>query len=948
MNVPIEPEPINIGNVPIGSNIVQISASQSQEEFSSMMTEVKAISEEKQRLHRLFLDAVEYMQHFDYISAHAILEDILPFNLAVNDKLRDISKRSGIEFDDASYLTLNTYMSLLEAKVQLGQFEGIDGQVQEAEKVAKQACTDEQQIHFNISIAKIKSGYKGFQEYMEQLDIGLHYFSENKNDRSFYTYLLDQVDLYLWLSDIERAWKTLQLAETMDIPVMIQPTRSLDQISADADALFLQPEYQLAPVPDIGFLMTMTLEERNQYAESLRLHNTETTRLLQEQAESLKHEADSVRLWSFYCDNQYRLQMYRVRISFARDDYKNTLLISRAMLENPYLQDSFIQEDTQFYIGLMEALIFLKGDPPDSEACLARLNALGSGKPYEHRTMFIILAKAKAFISKHSYAKAYSLLNARFHDFPPLNITGYITLKTLLAEAAEKSKKPEIALLAYTEALQAIVAGMKTPLGYRLVSSWQQGYQKQIHAAMMLCVSLDKPMEFLQLSEHFKAKSLTTILQSRSMGSTSCSADISLADQFDQVNRQLDFLDLADFGGKTEESALEYSKKRKAELMATRRELQEKIRIADPRWRQITEMTPLHVPSLQASLLEKNQAVLAMYICNDQCITVLITGNTLDIGSVDIQSKRFLMQCYIENLSLMDPVTPYYDLSQSLGITITDLIPSFLIEKALLAQSLVISPHRFLHLLPWSTLVYKKDMISKRLFEFLPVSVVPNVSVLQNLRRTSNRNVKASFFGVPDYRSLSRLSPLLKGQEEITLLQKMYKKAKCLLEPIYSGKEANDVALIRSLQQTGRTDAILHIVCHGTISPDDPMHSALILTDSILDASEISQISPCAQEVILSACSTGYRPIAVQDLEIVSDEVLGLPGAFLEAGTKTLLTSISPANDAVAVRFMLLYHQFRLQGDMPMYAYQSVQCALLEDKDLPPYKWTGFTLYGCE
>jgi CHAT domain-containing protein len=694
--------------------------------------------------------------------------------------------------------------------------------------------------------------------------------------------------------------------------------------------------------------MAMTQEDRNNLAESIRLHNAEAKRTLQEKSEILKKEAEAVRLWSFHCDNQYRLQMYRLRIGFAREDDASMLAVAQAMLENPYLQDPFIQEDARFYIELMEAMIFLKGDHPDPETCLTRLDAMANGEKAEHRTMFMALAKAKALMAMHRYDEAYTLLDTGYQGIPISDGAGNITLKTLFAEAAEKSDKPEMALRIYLEVLQTIEAGMKTPLGYRLDSTWQQGYEKQIHAAMMLCVSLNKPFEFLQLSEQFKAKSLTAILQSRSMGSISGATDLSLTDKFDQANSQLDLLDLAVFSGKLEGSALEYVQKRKAELLATRMALQEKIRIADPHWRSITNMAPLDMAALQGILLEKGQAVLAIHVCADQCVTVLITGNALEIGSVDINSKRFLLQCYMQNLSSTDPVSPYYDLSQSLGITAANLIPAALIEKALKAQSLVISPHRFLHLLPWSTLMYESAGISKRLFEFLPVSVVPNISVLQHLRRTPNQPVHASLFGVPDYRSLSRFSPLQKGQEEIALLQKLYGEAQCLSEPLYSGSEANDAALVRALQQTGREDAILHIVCHGTIDPEDPMRSALILTDSVLDASEITRVSPCAQEVILSACSTGYRPVAVKDLEILSDEVLGLPGAFLEAGTRTLLASIPPANDAVTVRFMLLYHQFRLRGDMPMHAYRNAQCALLEIKDLPPYKWTGFTLYGCD
>jgi hypothetical protein len=244
VNAPFESETINLGDLPHGTRDGQISAPQTPEESSTMMAEIDTISDEKKRLHRLFLDAVDHMQCFDYVGALAILEAILPCNLAVDERLRDVSKRTGMVFGDASFLTLQTYSSLLETKAHLGQFAGMDEQIREAEILADRVCTEEQRVHFNISLAKIKSGYKGFQEYIEQLDVGLRYFGEKGNDPSFYTYLLDQVDLFLWLSDIERAWKTLEIAQKIETPVITQPSRSLEQISADADALFSLPEYR--------------------------------------------------------------------------------------------------------------------------------------------------------------------------------------------------------------------------------------------------------------------------------------------------------------------------------------------------------------------------------------------------------------------------------------------------------------------------------------------------------------------------------------------------------------------------------------------------------------------------------------------------------------------------------------------------------------------------------
>lgn len=110
----------------------------------------------------------------------------------------------------------------------------------------------------------------------------------------------------------------------------------------------------------------------------------------------------------------------------------------------------------------------------------------------------------------------------------------------------------------------------------------------------------------------------------------------------------------------------------------------------------------------------------------------------------------------------------------------------------------------------------------------------------------------------------------------------------------------------------------MHVACHGSFESDDPMNSGLLLADSKVDASEIARSS------------------------------LGLPGAYLEAGVKSVLVSISPAHDLVAPNFMGLYHKNRLEGKTPLVALQETQKTMLSTSKYPPYYWIGFTLYGCQ
>ena len=101
-------------------------------------------------------------------------------------------------------------------------------------------------------------------------------------------------------------------------------------------------------------------------------------------------------------------------------------------------------------------------------------------------------------------------------------------------------------------------------------------------------------------------------------------------------------------------------------------------------------------------------------------------------------------------------------------------------------------------------------------------------------------------------------------------------------------------------------------------------------------------------EVILSACSSGWRPMKFKGVELSGDDIMGLAGAFLEAGVKSVLVSITPAYDLVAPKFMGLYHKNRLEGKRPLLALQETQKTMLSTSRYPPHLWTGFTIYGCQ
>src|SRR5262249_42838252 len=125
-------------------------------------------------------------------------------------------------------------------------------------------------------------------------------------------------------------------------------------------------------------------------------------------------------------------------------------------------------------------------------------------------------------------------------------------------------------------------------------------------------------------------------------------------------------------------------------------------------------------------------------------------------------------------------------------------------------------------------------------------------------------------------------------------------------------------------------NSILHITCHGEPPRSEPGDAALLLADANLEAAAIAFDGIPFGEVVLTACSTGFRPTAeAQGIRLSGDDALGLPGAFLEAGASTMLVSIPLAHAGAAHQIALAYHAARIEGEKPLAAFRKAQLALL-------------------
>ena len=111
-----------------------------------------------------------------------------------------------------------------------------------------------------------------------------------------------------------------------------------------------------------------------------------------------------------------------------------------------------------------------------------------------------------------------------------------------------------------------------------------------------------------------------------------------------------------------------------------------------------------------------------------------------------------------------------------------------------------------------------------------------------------------------------------------------------------------------------RTDAVLgqlpncwiaHLACHGRSEVFQPQDMRLLLSDGDVRLDQLLRLPELrARLVVLSACQTGQV-----DTTRASDEMLGMPLAFLQAGACTVVSTLWPVDDRVTAMLVGRFYE---------------------------------------
>ena len=303
---------------------------------------------------------------------------------------------------------------------------------------------------------------------------------------------------------------------------------------------------------------------------------------------------------------------------------------------------------------------------------------------------------------------------------------------------------------------------------------------------------------------------------------------------------------------------------------------------------------------------------------------------------------------------------------------------------------IILSPHRFLHVLPLHLMTSTVSGTEKRLFEQYEVSYAPSASVLFHVSRTlktqSLSNASEIPYAADSLVAISNPTGDLRfADEETASVASFFHHALVL-----TGHQATYTRILSEAHSAG----CLHFACHGTFKLDDPYQSGLYLaTVTPADQSSCQSVSERSDPtvhyginaetktyadhravffqpeaidepiqtgilltlveichhlnlgqtrlVVLSACESGLVATGGS-----ADEVIGLPAGFLYAGANAVLSSLWLVDDAHSRDLITDFYRCHISdGLSPAAALRQAQIQMM-NRDISPYYWGGFVVTG--
>lgn len=393
----------------------------------------------------------------------------------------------------------------------------------------------------------------------------------------------------------------------------------------------------------------------------------------------------------------------------------------------------------------------------------------------------------------------------------------------------------------------------------------------------------------------------------------------------------------------------------------------------DPAFTLTQQVKPITVAEIR-DLIDSHTAILEWYIGTDSFQIFIVTQSSLEVVQFDkaeLEKLEAWNQQYLEAL-FNNTKTWRKNLSESLSNLSQILRLDEILNHPALAncESLILVPHRYLHLFPlhalsvsqqtWSRFNQKTPHLQPPAKPCLldcfkkGVRYAPSCQLLQRVQQRERPPA--------DTRALFAIQnpteDLAYTDIEVEVIKQAFTPA-----DILSKQQATKTALIDNLETLAQAHYV-HFSCHGSFDFQTPLISSLILagaiesTDSPTSTGQKSlrlrsggQANPAkcltlqdifatlnlpkCRLVTLSACETGLTDTTKQ-----SDDCIGLATGFLYAGSQGVLSSLWSVDDFATAYLMIKCYENLATADMAV-ALNTAQIWLRDATQSKLLEWIG-------
>ena len=258
------------------------------------------------------------------------------------------------------------------------------------------------------------------------------------------------------------------------------------------------------------------------------------------------------------------------------------------------------------------------------------------------------------------------------------------------------------------------------------------------------------------------------------------------------------------------------------------------------------------------------------------------------------------------------------------------------ISDFLQGEELVIVPDGPLYFVPFAAL--RESIQSKYFFELFRIRLFPSLTsmkIIADSPQDYHRNSDGLLVGDPYNDEIKSLPA---ARQEVILIGRWTG-----IKPLI-GEEATKAVVLQHLDSV----ALIHIAAHGAVETGEvllapnPKRTSDIAKgeDCILTMAEVLTVGVRARLVVLSCCHSGQG-------KLMSEGNIGIARAFIAAGARSVLVSLSAIDDEATLIFMKEFYKEMLKGSTASKALtKAMECLRNSTEFCELRYWAPFVLIG--